>query len=288
MIGIVLAGGSGTRLFPLTRATSKQLLPVYDKPMIYYPIGTLMLAGIREIILITTLQDQSNFKNLLGDGKRFGVNFRYLTQEQPKGLAQAFSIAEKYILGKKTALILGDNIFHGTSLGTELKKYQNVVGADIFGYHVSNPNSYGVVVLDEDKSPIDIIEKPKDFRSSIAIPGLYFYDETVIEKAKEVKPSERGELEITSVNKMYLSEGSLRVNLLHRGTTWLDTGTFDTLFEATSYVKVIQERQGYQISCLEEIAYRNNWITTDELEMAIRDSTNLVNSNYLKTVLHEN
>ena len=247
-----------------------------------------MLAGIREIIIITTPQDQSSFKDLLGDGKKLGVHFRYLIQEKPKGLAQAFSISEKYILGKKTALILGDNIFHWTSLGTELKKYQNVVGADIFGYHVANPNDYGVVVLDDNKKPIEIIEKPQAFKSSIAIPGLYFYDESVIEKAKQVMPSQRGELEITSVNNMYLTEGNLRVNLLHRGTTWLDTGTFDTLFEATSYVKVIQERQGYQISCLEEIAFRNNWITSDELEVAIGKSTNPANSKYLTTVLHEN
>lgn len=255
--------------------------------MIYYPIATLMLAGIREIILITTPQDQSNFKSLLGDGKKFGVQFTYLIQDQPNGLAQAFTISEKHIRGRKTALILGDNIFHGTSLGTELKKFQNVVGADIFGYHVSNPNSYGVVVLDDNKNPIEIIEKPEDFKSNIAIPGLYFYDETVVEKAKAVKPSKRGELEITSVNKMYLAEGNLRVNLLHRGTAWLDTGTFETLFEATSYVKVMQDRQGYQISCLEEIAFRNKWISRDELEIAIRDASNLVNSDYLKTILNE-
>jgi glucose-1-phosphate thymidylyltransferase len=247
-----------------------------------------MLAGIREIILITTPQDQSNFVKLLGDGKRFGVEFTYLVQDEPNGLAQAFTISESYIQGKKTALVLGDNIFHGTSLGNELRKYQDVVGADIFGYHVSNPNSYGVVVLDDKGLPIEIIEKPSSFKSSIAVPGLYFYDETVMEKARRVKPSQRGELEISSINKMYLAEGGLRVNLLHRGTAWLDTGTFETLFEASSYIKVMQDRQGQQIACLEEIAFRNKWITHNELEIAINDGVSKSNSNYLRTILNEN
>jgi glucose-1-phosphate thymidylyltransferase len=281
MIGIVLAGGSGTRLYPLTAVTSKQLLPVYDKPMIYYPVSTLMLAGIRDIIVITTPQDQSEFKRLLGDGKQFGVNFNFLIQEQPKGLAEAFLIAEPYIASEKTALVLGDNIFHGSALGTQLTRFQKVHGAQIFGYHVSNPSEYGVVSLNADGSPIKIQEKPIKSESNLAIPGLYFYDETVLEKARKVTPSVRGELEITSINQMYLEENGLKVEILPRGTAWLDTGSHDSLFEASSYVKVLEERQGLKIGCLEEIAWRNGWITDKEIHDLISQIPSKKYASYL-------
>lgn len=287
MIGIVLAGGSGTRLHPLTKTTSKQLLPVYDKPMIYYPIATLMLAGIRDIILITTEQEQSNFKKLLGDGSQFGIHFRYLTQPEPKGLAEAFTISEEYIEGEKTALILGDNIFHGTSLGTRLSSFSHIDGAQIFGYRVSNPSEYGVVVLDTQNVPIEIVEKPTSPKSNLAVPGLYFYDETVLQKAREVKPSARGELEITSINQMYLREARLNVEVLQRGTAWLDTGTHDSLYEASTYVKILQERQGYKIACLEEISFRKSWISVDDLEELAKSSPSQNYANYLKSVIEE-
>jgi glucose-1-phosphate thymidylyltransferase len=287
MIGIVLAGGSGTRLLPLTKGTSKQLLPVYDKPMIYYPIATLMLAGIREIVIITTPEDQPNYKRLLGDGTQLGVNFVFLIQPEPKGLAQAFPIAEKYILGKKTALVLGDNIFHGTSLGTQLRKNVEVIGAQIFGYHVANPEDYGVVFLDHAGKPTQIVEKPHNPNSSLAVPGLYFYDESVLEKTESVCSSARGELEITSINQMYLQEGSLKVEILPRGTAWLDAGTPDSLFQASSYIRAIQERQGFKIACLEEIAFRNNWISEEELLRLIELSNNANLNEYLKQILLE-
>lgn len=287
MIGIVLAGGSGTRLYPLTTAVSKQLLPVYDKPMIYYPISTLMLAGIRDIVVITTPHDQSNFKRLLGDGHQFGVNFRFLIQETPKGLAEAFVIAEKIIHGEKTALVLGDNIFHGTSLGTELSKFQNVDGAQIFGYRVSNPKDYGVITLNPDGSAGKIVEKPADPKSNLAVPGLYFYDETVVEKAKKVQVSPRGELEISAINQMYLDENRLVVNVLQRGTVWLDTGTFESLYEASSYVRVLQERQGYKIGCLEEIGLRNNWISIDDIRKSLQHGTSTSYLNYLEDLAND-
>jgi glucose-1-phosphate thymidylyltransferase len=270
VIGIVLAGGTGTRLHPVTKALSKQLLPVYDKPMIYYPISTLMLAGIKEIVIITTPHDNSSFQKLLGDGSQFGVEFHFVIQEQPRGLAEAFLVSEELIQGKSTALILGDNIFHGTSLGTQLINFQEVKGASIFGYHVSNPEDYGVVSLDKFGKPLAISEKPSKPMGNLAVPGLYFYDSSVLEKAKAVRPSKRGELEITSINQMYLDEGNLAVEVLPRGTAWLDTGSFETLYEASTFVRVLQERQGYKIGCLEEIALRNNWIHPDSLASIVR------------------
>jgi glucose-1-phosphate thymidylyltransferase len=287
MIGIVLAGGSGTRLFPLTKGISKQLLPVYDKPMIYYPIATLMLAGIREIIVITTPQDQSSFMRLLGDGHQFGINFNFLVQPEPKGLAQAFSISEQNIQGKKTALVLGDNIFHGTSLGMQLRSYTDLKGAQIFGYHVANPQEYGVVYLDTIGAPVKIVEKPINVNSGLAVPGLYFYDETVLEKAERVQASSRGELEITAINEMYLQEGSLKVEILPRGTAWLDAGTPDSLFQASSYIKAIQDRQGHKIACLEEIAYRNKWISDTELLTLMELNKNSELNTYLNQVIAE-
>jgi glucose-1-phosphate thymidylyltransferase len=287
MIGIVLAGGAGTRLYPLTKSTSKQLLPVYDKPMIYYPIATLMLAGIREIILITTPQEQLNFKKLLGDGSQFGVNFQFIIQVEPKGLAQAFTLTANLISGEKTALALGDNIFHGTSLGTELRKFQSIIGAQIFGYHVANPQDYGVVTLNSRNKPIKIDEKPLNSKSNLAIPGLYFYDETVFEKAANVKMSPRGEFEITSINQMYLDEQKLKVEVLPRGTAWLDTGSFETLYEASSFVRVLQERQGYKIGCLEEIALRNGWITAESLRQTLKTYSQNSYTNYLSNILNE-
>jgi glucose-1-phosphate thymidylyltransferase len=287
MIGIVLAGGTGSRLYPLTKFTSKQLLPVYDKPMIYYPIATLMLSGIREIAIVTTPQDQDNFKRLLANGDQFGISIEYFIQEEPKGLAQAFTIVEEKISGEKTALILGDNIFHGTSLGTQLSNFQNVSGAQIFGYHVANPQEYGVVTLDGNGKPIEIVEKPTDSKSNLAVPGLYFYDESVLEKARSVQPSLRGELEITSINQMYLEESALAVEILHRGTTWLDTGSVETLHEASSLIRVLQERQGYRIACLEEIAYRQGWISRFDLEKLIDSSISLRDITYLKKILED-
>jgi len=287
MIGIILAGGAGSRLHPLTKFTSKQLLPVYDKPMIYYPIATLMLSGIREIAIITTPQDQDNFKRLLGNGDQFGISIDYFIQEEPKGLAQAFTIVEDKISEKMTALILSDNIFHGTSLGTQLNRFQNVIGAQIFGYHVANPQEYGVVTLDGEGKPIEIVEKPTNSKSNLAVPGLYFYDESVFEKARAVRPSLRGELEITSINQMYLEEGALHIEILHRGTTWLDTGSVETLHEASSLIRVLQERQGYRIACLEEIAFRQGWISRVDLEKQIEDSVSFRDVTYFKKILED-
>ena len=287
MVGIVLAGGTGTRLFPITKGTSKQLLPVFDKPMIYYPLGTLMLAGIREIAIITTPQDLQNFQLLLGSGEDFGVNFTYLVQPKPEGLAQAFIIAEKFIGNDSCALILGDNIFHGTALGNQLRNFTQIDGAQIFGYHVANPENYGVAEIDSSGRVISIEEKPTAPKSQIAVPGLYFYDNSVIEKAKSVVPSDRGELEISSVNELYLNEGKLQLDVLQRGTAWLDTGTFVDLYEASSYVKILQERQGYKISCLEEIGFRNGWLSQSQYSDIIRKCTNETYANYLRQVLEE-
>jgi glucose-1-phosphate thymidylyltransferase len=255
--------------------------------MIYYPIATLMLSGIREIAIITTPQDQDNFKRLLANGDQFGISIEYFIQEEPKGLAQAFTIVEERISGEKTALILGDNIFHGTSLGTQLSNFQNVSGAQIFGYHVANPQEYGVVTLNGDGKPIEIVEKPTDSKSNLAVPGLYFYDESVLEKARSVQPSLRGELEITSINQMYLEESTLAVEILHRGTTWLDTGSVETLHEASSLIRVLQDRQGYRIACLEEIAYRQGWISRIDLEKQIDSSISLRDVTYLTKILED-
>jgi glucose-1-phosphate thymidylyltransferase len=267
MKGIVLAGGTGSRLWPITKGVSKQLLPVYDKPLIHYPLGTLFLAGIKDILIITTPSDQSAFQKLLGDGSQYGACFEYATQEKPNGLAEAFIIGEKFIGGGKISLILGDNIFHGVGLGRQLEEISTNEGATIFAYRVADPERYGVIELADSGKVLSIEEKPVKPKSNFAVPGLYFYDSQVVEIAKDVIPSKRGELEITSVNDFYLKAGQLKTIVLERGTTWLDTGTIQTLHAASTYVQIIEERQGNKISCLEEIAWRNNWISDSDLEV---------------------
>ena len=260
MKGIVLAGGTGTRLWPITRGVSKQLLPVYDKPMVHYPIATLMNAGLREILIITTPEDQPAFVRLLGDGSELGVSFSYVVQERPEGLAQAFLLGEEFLGGEAACLVLGDNIFHGPGLGGRLRRLHDLDGGHVFAYRVANPTEYGVVEFDDAGLAISIEEKPARPRSSFAVPGLYFYGSDIVEVARGIRPSARGELEITAVNQHYLEQGRLSVSVLKRGTAWLDTGTFRSLQDAGEYVRVMEDRQGTKVGCLEEIAWRNGWI----------------------------
>jgi glucose-1-phosphate thymidylyltransferase len=265
MKGIILAGGSGTRLYPITKGISKQLMPVYDKPMIYYPLSVLMLAGIREILIITTPEDSEQFQRLLGNGNEFGCELQYAVQAVPNGLAQAFVIGEKFVGNDKVALILGDNIFYGSGFSKLVQSFNDVEGAAVFAYEVSDPERYGVVEFDDNFHAISIEEKPTQPKSNFAVPGLYFYDNSVIEVAKNIKPSPRGEYEITDVNRYYLQQGTLKVGVMDRGTAWLDTGTFDSLSDASEFVRVIEKRQGQKIGCIEEVAYRMGFLSHDEL-----------------------
>lgn len=286
MKGIILAGGSGTRLYPLTIAVSKQLMPVYDKPMIYYPLSVLLQAGIREILIITTPEDQEAFRKLLGDGSQIGCKFEYKVQPSPDGLAQAFILGEEFIGDESVALVLGDNIFYGSGLSELLESKTSVEGGCVFAYQVSDPERYGVVEFDRDFKAISIEEKPKEPKSNYAVPGIYFYDNSVVGYAKSLKPSARGELEITDINKIYLENGTLEVGVMTRGIAWLDTGTFESLHEASEFVKVLEKRQGVKISCIEEIAYEKGYISEEQLLETAEKYGKSGYGDYLKKLLH--
>jgi glucose-1-phosphate thymidylyltransferase len=285
MKGIILAGGSGTRLWPITRGISKQLMPIYDKPMIYYPLSTLMMANIQDVLVISTPEHQRQFQDLLGDGSQLGMNLSYAVQEKPEGLAQAFLIGADFIGNDSVALVLGDNIFHGAGLGKSLRANSSIQGGLIFATHVSHPEAYGVVEFDDSMRAISIEEKPSHPKSNFAVPGLYFYDSSVVEVAQSIKPSPRGELEITTVNEHYLNAGSLNVQVLDRGVAWLDTGTFESMMQASEYVRVIEERQGLKIGCIEEIAWRAGWISNSQLSVLAGPLRKSGYGNYLDRLL---
>jgi len=287
MKGIILAGGTGSRLYPITHAVCKQLMPVYDKPMIYYPLSTLMAAGIREILIITTPADQDQFRRLLGDGARLGCRFEYAVQAEPRGLADAFIVGADFVGADKVCLILGDNIFYGVGLGEQLKQYTDPDGGVVFAYHVSDPERYGVVEFDDSRQAISIEEKPEKPKSSYAVTGLYFYDNDVLGIAERTRPSTRGELEITAVNQSYLDDGRLGVHVLDRGTAWLDTGTFNSLMQAGQFVQVIEDRQGLKIGCIEEVAWREGFITDDELAALVQPLSKSGYGDYLQQLLTE-
>jgi glucose-1-phosphate thymidylyltransferase len=287
MRGIILAGGSGSRLWPITKGISKQLMPIYDKPMVYYPLSTLMMAGIDEILIITTPEYNDQFRALLGDGSQLGIRLEYAVQESPDGLAQAFIIGEEFIGDESVALVLGDNIFHGTGLGSSLRNHNAIDGALIFAYQVSDPTAYGVVEFDDTFTAISIEEKPADPKSRFAVPGLYFYDNQVVEIAKTIEPSARGELEISTVNERYLQAGRLQVQVLDRGTAWLDTGTFESMMQASEYVRVIEDRQGFKVGCIEEIAWRAGWIDDAQLKTLAAPLVKSGYGTYLRALLEQ-